>query len=331
MSKLTWTITPQSPFRTPLQSDTLFGHICWAIRYALGEDRLVAFLHAYGPDHAPLLVSSGCPRGFLPMPVLKSITVEKEETLREKYFPKDEKRLDFYRALKRLSKTRYISHRLFSDVRDNLSAYEIYDFCFSKGLENNPDIIFSDEELPFDVSVETWHSEKNRLTDRAAHGKLYPLEDTFFREGTAFTVYLSNECFTPNELSSILEYIAVEGYGADKSVGRGAFSYELTAGWDLPAASDPNGYMTLSHYHPTTGETVDGYYDVSTKFGKLGGHWAAGVEGGPHKKPLLMFNPGSCFKSATPKSFYGGLIRGVHAKPEVVHYGIALPLPVRFT
>ena len=34
------TITPKSNFTTPLKGDTLFGQICWAIRYVLGEDRL---------------------------------------------------------------------------------------------------------------------------------------------------------------------------------------------------------------------------------------------------------------------------------------------------
>ena len=30
-------LKPLSPFQTPLHSDTIFGHICWAIRYLYGE------------------------------------------------------------------------------------------------------------------------------------------------------------------------------------------------------------------------------------------------------------------------------------------------------
>ena len=41
------TITPKSNFTTPLKGDTLFGQICWAIRYRLGEDRLNELLSDY--------------------------------------------------------------------------------------------------------------------------------------------------------------------------------------------------------------------------------------------------------------------------------------------
>ena len=65
------TITPKSNFTTPLKGDTLFGQICWAIRYRLGEDRLNELLSDY--DKKPfLIVSDGVAGGDLPKPSMPS-------------------------------------------------------------------------------------------------------------------------------------------------------------------------------------------------------------------------------------------------------------------
>ena len=66
-----------SPVVTRLQSDTIFGHICWAISFINWgkENKLTNFLSAYeneGPP--PLLVSNGFPKGFLPKPLTLPIT-----------------------------------------------------------------------------------------------------------------------------------------------------------------------------------------------------------------------------------------------------------------
>lgn len=62
-------ITPRSPLGSPLQTDTLFGHLCWALRYTQGEPRLRDFLHAFDDIPPPLVLSNGFPEDFLPRPV----------------------------------------------------------------------------------------------------------------------------------------------------------------------------------------------------------------------------------------------------------------------
>ena len=37
----------KSPVITPFQADTIFGHLCWAIRYIKGEEKLVKFLENF--------------------------------------------------------------------------------------------------------------------------------------------------------------------------------------------------------------------------------------------------------------------------------------------
>ena len=73
------TVRPLTSFRTPLQSDTIFGHLLWALRYTEGEDALVAFLNRYRDGEPPLLVSAGFPAGTLPVPVLQPGQKKDEE------------------------------------------------------------------------------------------------------------------------------------------------------------------------------------------------------------------------------------------------------------
>ena len=322
MAKRMLIIRPLSPFRTPLQSDTFFGHVCWAMRYIYGEQRLIDFLAAFGDDYAPLLLSNGFPRGYLPMPVLRPPDENEETAIME--LCRD--RLDFLREIKRLKKVPYVKAEVFDDTKDGLSYYNLYRrHLVGEILLEYPE----DGSRPF-VEVQTWHNTKNRLSDRVLTGGLFSKKETFYHAGMELCIYMEDLYFDKHELYEMIEFISRSGYGADKSIGRGLFDFEMLDDWDLPAVQEPNAFITLSNYHPRKGEFIDGYYTIKTKFGKIGGHWASGVDGGPHKLPILMLEPGSTLKAAEPnRPFYGGLIPNVHKKQGVVHYGIALPLKVR--
>ncbi len=322
-------INPCSPFQTPLHSDSLFGHICWALRYLKGENELLKFLKTFDDKNTPLILSSGFPKDFLPIPVLRPLSIAEEDELWQEYKKGSQTMLEFVRELKRFKKLVYIQISAIEMLKDNLSYYQLYlkHILGKILLEDREDKEIESVLRP--KQVETWHNSKNRLTDRVTEGKLYAKEDTFYKEGTELCIYIEDTYFGKILLNEIFDFIALSGYGADKSVGRGLFNYKLIEGWDLPETNNPNGFMTISHYHPKHGDFQDGFYDTSTKFGKIGGHWAAGIDGGPYKIPVLMLNPGSIFTTSNQKSFYGGLIPDVHKQKGVVHYGIALPLKVR--
>ncbi len=310
-------IKPLSPFQTLLQSDTIFGHISWALRYLKGESELLKFLNGFNDNTAPFVLSSGFPKDYLPMPVLRPLSLEEEDALQKQYKTK----LEFAREMKTLKKVSYIQTSTMEILKNDLSYYNLYTkHLLGEILLENPRISKVDE---------VWHNAKNRLTDRVIEGKLFSKSDIFYNEGAELNVYVEDNYFGGKGLCEIFDFISRSGYGADKSVGRGAFEYELLNGWDLPEAENPNAFMTLSHYHPQEGDFKDGFYDMTTKFGKIGGHWASGIDGGPYKMPLLMLNPGSTFYSDIHKSFYGSLIPNVHKRQGIVHYGIALPMKVR--
>ena len=322
MARYRLIIKPSSPFQTTLHSDTLFGHICWALRYLSGEDKLLEFLAAFRPDNVPLILSSGSPKGYLPMPVLRPLSNSEAESLGQKYY-KGSTGLDITRELKNLKKVPYIQIPALEMLKDDLSYYNLYAKHF------NSEILL--EKPKESVTIEVWHNAKNRLTDRVVEGKLFAKSDTFFNKGAELVVYIEDTYFSRDMLLELIYFISRSGYGADKSSGRGMFEYELLDQWELPESEDPNAFLNLSQYHPTEGDFSDGFYDMTTKFGKIGGHWAAGIDGGPYKMPILMLNPGSVFMRDDYRSFYGGIIKNVHKKEGVVHYGIALPLKVRVT
>lgn len=323
MARYRLIINPCSPFQTPLHSDTLFGHICWALRYLKGENELLKFLKTFNENNASLILSSGFPKDFLPMPVLRPLSIAEENELWQEYKKGSQTRLEFTGELKLFKKLSYIEITAMEMLKNNLSCYYLY----TKHLHG--EILLENKDIFKLEQMEVWHNSKNRLTDRVVEGKLFAKEDTFYKEGMELCVYIEDTYFGANGLNEIFDFIARSGYGADKSVGRGAFNYKLIEGWDLPESDNPNGFMTISHYHPKHGDFQDGFYDTSTKFGKIGGHWAAGIDGGPYKMPVLMLNPGSVFVTSNQKSFYGSLIPDVHRQKDVVHYGIALPLKVR--
>ena len=54
---------------TPLQSDTIFGHLCWILAYRKGDKKLQEFLDPFKAGNPPFLISDGFPNDFLPKPL----------------------------------------------------------------------------------------------------------------------------------------------------------------------------------------------------------------------------------------------------------------------
>lgn len=62
------TLQPQSPFVTPLASDTLFGQLCWTIRHSLGEATLHQLLEGYTQGKPFVVLSDALPQAHIPRP-----------------------------------------------------------------------------------------------------------------------------------------------------------------------------------------------------------------------------------------------------------------------
>ncbi len=59
-----------TPILTEFQSDTVFGHLSWAVKYLYGNNKLSDFLNASKTSEPPFICSSAFPQDYLPYPVL---------------------------------------------------------------------------------------------------------------------------------------------------------------------------------------------------------------------------------------------------------------------
>ena len=125
----------KSSIITPFHSDTLWGHICWALRYTQGEKELLDFLECYDSGEPPLVISNAFPKNYLPFPVLGPIGKEKQKELINTFWNSS----DFVTAvsaLKKVLRTKYISKELLAQLNENL----ISNYSIAETLLTNPRI-----------------------------------------------------------------------------------------------------------------------------------------------------------------------------------------------
>lgn len=321
-------LTFKSPIITPLQSDTLFGHICWAIDYLKWDDKkgLKDFLALYNNRGSPpLLISNGFPEDYLPKPIVRPI-LQKEI---ERIFGKENRKENSYK-IKTIKKKELIRKGdLLQIVKEQISP----EILFQKLLKNFKEEEKWEEKRKKEV---VYHNTINRVTNRVTEG-LYEQEETFYApDFNKFEIYLKTNYFDKDDLRRIFGFISIGGFGKDKSTGKGRFEFSIIEGTDLEGSDNPNGFngfMTLSSYIPHPEAPTKGYYEILLKYGKLGGTFAMGsteVGNNPFKKPLIMFRAGSTFydRNYDKSKIYGSLLKDVHKNPKIRHYAYAFPLGI---
>jgi len=318
------TIRPLTSFRTPLQSDTIFGHLLWALRYTEGEETLVDFLARYRDGAPPLLVSAGFPEGTLPMPVLRPEPQDSEEKKRN---PANEVVEDMLH--KALEKDRYLPLPQWHKLAQNMSARTL------KGLLGDArarlrELRKEEREQPVTRTA------VDRITSSAREGRLFVADETFYGPGRTFDVWHKLDEGNDKLLERLTRWwrwVERNGFGRGKSTGHGAFRVEgeglVEAGAELPQVERPNGFVTLSAWVPRRGDPTKVTYRTRVKRGKLAEALALPS---PWKKPLLMLEPGAVARLKNGESigeWYGGLVEKMHWTEEgIVQYGYAFPLPV---
>ena len=137
-------IRPVSPIMTPLMSDTLFGHFCWAVRYEKGEDYLENFLSSYKKGNPPpVLFSSALISGYLPRPVLPPPKRKRMSEFIEEYFICDpdglytgksdkQRRFEGMSKIKEWNKRQFISMESWLALKDDYSGYRLQERSLMK-------------------------------------------------------------------------------------------------------------------------------------------------------------------------------------------------------
>lgn len=286
------TLTPQSNFATPIRGDTLFGQLCWMIRYVFGEERLEALLSDYGT--APFLVASDVfASGYLPKPKLPA------KLLGEDSEKKKANRKKIWLTQEELQNGDYLKAR--SD----------------KQIDN--------QDRDTTVMHNSIHYKHFRTTDDGAFAPYGQKEFSLAQKDLYFLV--DTERFSLSELEETLMLLSQTGYGKDATIGRGRFVYGDFE--EVSVEHRAKSFMVLSPFSPQGLECEALYCEPFTRFGKLG---AQRAYTNAFKKPILMADTGSVvhFEEAKRLFCLGSAITNVSsAYPDAVHQGYAVALPIK--
>lgn len=299
-------------FITPFQADTIFGGLCWLIRYREGTGSLQRMLADFRSGRPWFVLSNAYPGDLLPKPLIRvnhrPATAGREEQLLQA------------KEGKRLKKIEYLTREEFLSLISGTRT------------------VIESKEKPIG-RVPTMHNQINRISgSTAVEGQLFEQVESYLgqkdeehRNPGYLSVYI--KLMEANRRDWLLEQfhlLGQTGLGKRKSTGKGSFSVINMERCELfQSVEAPNGYLSLSNFVPAPGDPAEGHYKILVKYGKLGESYA--LAGNPFKCPLLMLQAGSVFWTRGEiKPFYGQMIENIApAHPEVVQYALAFSVPVR--
>jgi len=309
-----------APLGTPLQSDTLFGHLCWVVVQNEGEAALQQFLEPFRAGAPPFVLSDGFPQGVLPKPLLPRLAPSN---------PRNECEFDIGKEMK---KAAYLTAEQFCAVASAgslMQFIEVDDKCR----------IYSSLPASGWRQVETQHAAIDRNTGLTgggeSKGRLYSTTGWIPRQagGESPAQFVDLYARATDDgiaiLKKLLTLLAQTGYGKDKSVGRGQFQVTvILPASELDDCPGTDGFVSLSSFVPAPDDPTDGRWKLRTKYGKLGEEWALSEL--PFKRPLLQFEPGAAFRTGTaPRGWYGSIVSGIApSRTEVIQNCQTVALPV---
>lgn len=317
MSVNRYIIKPLGPFSTPLRSDTLYGHIICAAATLDGPEGAESLIHGFENCAPPFLLSSAFPQGMLPMPTLppiprssfKKLTAERKEFKGEMFAALE--------AAKRFKKLSLVPESLLYENSGVLSTESL----FTRWLDK-PDLFAGQGGDAVAPELEP-HNSIHRITGSVLdQGGFYLSESVWRRRDARLALYVKTD--DRSLFERYFNYVADTGYGADRSTGKGHFSYERDDSFDpAPFSRGGNAMLSLSVCSATDLSSFTGSYDLFAKYGRV---WSGFGERNPYKKPFAAFSEGAVF-TRMPTTDY--VLRGIHPNPSIVQVVQPLTLPVR--
>lgn len=282
------------------RSDTLFGAMCWGMRWIHGEPRLLEVLDACERGSPPFVLSSAFPYAggesgrvyYLPKPLSWSPAVSTQT-------------VEAYSRAKRLRRVTYCSLSIFRQIVSGQppalgSLADPGSGCLAAPGEPAPRI----ETLDVDRNT------INRLTGAVQEGRLFFGEETGIGEGGAYFLVRIRDAAARPLIESALRFLEDRGIGGDASVGRGQFRVTIAEGELLEESNDASHRVTLSLLHPSArdrehlvaGAHRSAYRLVKRK-GRVESLYAPTEQ--PWKSTLVMLAEGSVFPRDGDRPVYG--------------------------
>lgn len=315
-------IRPRGPWRTPWQADTLAGLLCWMCVRLEGESVLCQeIIDPMLAGDPPFVFSDAFPGDLLPIPL----------AVRLADWP-----AELRKAVKRAAWLRP----------------EAFARACSGEMMNAGDLLV---EAPI-VEHDQTRNTLDRLNDTTGmEGSLFTLPEFRLNHGSSaldgaeeLSIYIRAKAQARDLLLDLFEELAAVGFGADASVGKGAFDFPTGVPELEPidfgvvnGSTEPNAMVVLSTFQPGSRDPAWGLWESFVKFGKLGPGLAGDVF---EKRPLILLRPGACFLAAGKVPAFLGraipmedllepeVVRTLHEREvEVIHpaFGLVIPAMMR--
>jgi CRISPR-associated protein Csm4 len=294
-------LTPTGRFLGGLpRSDTLFGALCWGIRWTHGEPRLLGVLDACERDSPPFVLSSAFPYTggenglvyYLPKPLAWSP-------------PSPQKTVEAHSDAKERRGVAYCSLSLFRQIVSGRAPE-----AGSIGEPKGACLPATGEPTPSLETLDVDRNTINRVTGAVQEGRLFFGEETGIGGGGAyFLVRVRDEAARPL-VESALRFLEDRGIGGDASVGRGQVRIQIEDE-DLLEESQETPYrVTLSLLYPSARDREHladvaswSAYRLVKRKGRVESLYAPTEQ--PWKSTLVMLAEGSVFPRDGDRSVYG--------------------------
>ena len=306
--KINWKL--KSALSTSLESDTIFGHFCWALKYLKGEEKLIDFLDKILEGKTCFKLSNGFKKGYIPF----SQVIPHSKAFSE--------RLDLFFPLKKqIKKIDLISIKKWNETCNNFNP----EIILEKDLENKEVLHSSKSDM---LKHRIIHNYINRLSGTTSKdgANLFAEETSFYSSDYEFNSWIKTDYFNLKELKEIFYQISINGFGKDKNFGRGTFEISLEESNDFTEVNDCNAWLLISNCVPCKDDSTNVMAEAKVKYPKIGGDFA--LKESPFKYPVYIFTPGTIFIGT--KQPQGMILKNIHPfNDEIIQNLSAYCLPVK--
>ena len=321
-------IEPLSSFLTPFHSDTIFGHMVWALSDLYGKDEADSVVRRAIAGRPDFIFSNAFQRGHLP-----KINNMNPETMMseivEMAMQNEPNRKKATVEVMKLFKSEKKKNTISIDEFDSLRQKSARLYYYSKISQKDED----DSGQPFYKEIFTPKNSVNRLDGSTVFPEeksgLYGITETYYCHPLTIYVRISHD-YSFDKLSNALRHIEATGFGKKKSSGKGVFritEIERTSVFDKEI-DGANAYILLSNYVPAENDYEEVFYSkIETKRGKVSGGYI--YRDNIFKKPVTYYVPGTIFLSPDPGELKGRCLENISDIDEVVQFMTGFTVEVK--